>query len=365
MKLQDAFERIFAINLPFRTDRRARLERHLEETGIASAKDITWVRAICGDWTPPPAWWGAGNGAWGCLMSHVRIAQDAVHDELASYCVLEDDVVFHRNAPGMLDLFMREIPSDWGQLYLGGQFLHREPKQVSPWVLRPSNVNRTHAFALSKSTIPRFLQHIMHAPDYFDMRTSDEGTAALNHNYFHIDHQLGRAHERGDWTTYAPMWWIAGQQAGTSNISGRVTPCLWWHWRGRGHKLPFFFLENSPSTERRNTARNFLHCGYNLLAGTLIDIGLEKDLSDSELSNWLKMIAGEAVERWMLPGFEIPSKHPDLFARVQRLWEPGICQADPIGMADAAKYPFNGLCSDAPIQTLAALTRSAISTSPP
>lgn len=342
MKLEDAFERVVVINLPFKEERRCRLEEHLERNEIANPKALRWERAICGDWTPPPTWWGAGNGAWGCLMSHMRIAQDAVHDKVASYCVLEDDVVFHPHAPEMLGQFMKEVPSDWGQVYLGGQFLHREPEKISPWVMRPHNVNRTHAFALSKDTTPRYLQHILHAPDYFDMRADEQGASSLVHNCFHIDHQLGRAHERRDWNTYAPTWWIAGQEKGSSNISGRVNPQLWWHWRNRGHRLPFFFLPTNSGKTRREIAERYLHVGYNTKGQTLIDIGLGKKLTDDELVQWLQMIAGEAVERWRLPGFEVPKKHTGLPDRVRKLWKPGLLDAEEHLMAAVADYPFNG-----------------------
>ena len=111
MKLEEAFERVVVINLPFKADRRRRLEDDLYRSQIADPNKLRWERAICGDWTPPPGWWGAGNGAWGCLMSHVRIAQDAIHDGVASYCVLEDDVVFHPRSADMLEGFMRELPA--------------------------------------------------------------------------------------------------------------------------------------------------------------------------------------------------------------------------------------------------------------
>jgi GR25 family glycosyltransferase involved in LPS biosynthesis len=223
MKLEEAFDRVVVINLSFKTERRERLERHLEEVGIADPTKIKWERAVCGDFTPPPAWWGAGNGAWGCLMSHLRVGQDAVHDNVSSYCVLEDDVIFHPKAPEMLDCFMRELPRDWGQVYLGGQFLHREPERITPWVMRPYNVNRTHAFALSRNTISRYLQHIMHAPDYFEVRAYSSGGITVDQNCFHIDHQLGRAHERRDWNTYVPTWWLAGQEGGSSNIAAQAS----------------------------------------------------------------------------------------------------------------------------------------------
>ena len=348
MKLNEAFERVVIINLPFKTNRRCRLERHLEEGGIVDLAKVRWERAICGDWTPPPAWFGAGRGAWGCLMSHLRVGQDAVHDKLASYCVLEDDVVFHPEAPQMLEAFMREVPEDWGQVYLGGQYLRREPQLISPWVMRPYNVNRTHAFALSKKTIPRYLQHIMHAPDYLTLRLDDKGQASFDRNGFHIDHQLGRAHERRNWKTYTPKWWLAGHEAGGSNISGRKNPRLWWHWRGWGQQLPFVVVPANATDQERDWFRLYLHPGNNLLGTTLVDIGLDKDISDEELTKWLRMIAGEAIERWKLPGFEVPQKFPELPDRVQNLWAAGICEASEECVTRLAPYPFNGLCGGIP-----------------
>jgi len=344
MKLEDAFERVAVINLQFKSDRRSRLETHMTQCDIADPKKIHWVRAICGDWTPPPAWWGAGNGAWGCLMSHIRVAQDAVHDKIDSYCVLEDDVVFHPRATEMLNGVMRELPKDWGQLYLGGQFLHREPEFISPWIVRPYNVNRTHAFALSRGAIPKFLQHVMHAPDYFAVRTSSDGDIAFDHNCFHIDHQLGRAHERRTWNTYAPSWWLAGQDIGSSNISGRINPRLWWHWRAKGNALPFFVLKFPIPHTQRSLALRYIHPGNNLVRNTLVDIGINKELNDEELRQWLFMIAGEAIERWKLPGFELPNQESDLFERTQRLWPSGVLEfSEPV--VNAAKdYPFNGYC---------------------
>lgn len=344
MRLDEAFERVVVVNLSFKADRRERLGAQLKRCEIADPAKVVWERAVCGDLTPPPRWWGAGNGAWGCLMSHVRIAQDAAHDGLASYCVLEDDVVFHHRAPEMLGAFMAAVPPDWGQLYLGGQYLHREPEKISPAVVRPYNVNRTHAFAVSKETIPKFLQHVMNAPDYFEIRKGDDGTAAFDHNCFHIDHQLGRAHERREWNTYAPVWWLAGQEAGASSVSGRVNPRLWWHWRGWGQHLPFFYLEHNPGQKRRKSAIRYIHPGNNLVGDSLTDIGLDRALTDGELLNWLRMISGEAIDHWKLPGLEVPEKHPDLVDRIRKLWEPGILEANEPVMTAVAAYPFNGFC---------------------
>jgi GR25 family glycosyltransferase involved in LPS biosynthesis len=348
MKLDEAFERVVVVNLPFKAERRKRLEKNMQDVGIADLKNIRWERAICGDWTLAPKWWGAGNGAWGCLMSHVRVAQDAIHDKVASYCILEDDVVFHPRAAELLTYFWKELPNTWGQVYLGGQFLHREPAHVSPWVLRPYNVNRTHAYGVSAGTIPSFLQHVMNAPDYLTFRSGSEGTVTFDHNCFHLDHQLGRAHERFYWHTYAPRWWIAGQDEGESNISGRLNPRFWWHWRERGHQLPFFFIKSNAKSPQRAVAKQFLHAGNNLVEDTLVDIGVKAPLSDQDLLKWLRLIAGEAIEQWKLPGFEIPHQYPALREQVTALWNPGLIEADHFMMQLVAEYPFNGYCGGLP-----------------
>lgn len=341
MRLEDVFERIVVINLPFKEDRRTRLLTHFEEVNIVNPKCVHWHRGICGDWTPPPKWFGAGNGAWGCLMSHVRVAQDAAHDKIESYLVLEDDVIFHQKSAEMLASFMREVPSDWEQLYLGGQFLHKKPERISPWVMRPYNVNRTHAFALRKKTIPRFLQHVLHAPEYFSLRSNEQGGFSIQHNAFHIDHQLGRAHERKLWQTYAPTWWLAGQEGGKSNISGKTNPRLWWNWRELGQRLPFVFLPINPSQSQMEAGRRYLHAGNNLAKDSLIDIGITKRLGDEDLKKWLEMIAGEAVELWKLPGFEIPAEFPDLPARAAKVWNSGLLHIDQASLETLQEYPFN------------------------
>lgn len=344
MTLDEAFERVYVINLPFKVARREKLEQNLKTTGIVDPKKVFWERGVYGDWAPAPSWWGAGNGAWGCLMSHVRIAQDAAQDAVASYCVLEDDVVFHHRAQEMLDEFMTEVPDDWGQIYLGGQFLHQKPEPVSPWVVRPYNVNRTHAFALRKPAIPRFLQHVMHAPDYLNICDTSEECLSYTPNNYHIDHQLGRAHERRDWNVYAPTWWLAGQDEGPSSISGKTNVAMWWHWRSRGHCLPYLYLTSEHDVFARELAERHLHCGYNLFDNSFIDIGLTRNLSDLELESWLQMIAGEAIERWRIPAFEVPAKYPELIKRIESIWKHGVFILSKEKLAEVLDYPFNGLC---------------------
>lgn len=213
MTLHDHFERVVVLNLRYREDRLARFLKGAQASGMLTPSKITVIPAVSGDQCPPPAWWNAGNGAWGCMLSHHRVVCDAIGDNLESVLILEDDAIFDPKAS------IDTLPETWGQIYLGGQHL-RKPEvcfRRERWLVC-SNVNRTHAYALHRSAMAKFAAHIMHAPDY------------IARGAWHIDHQLGVAHERGDWPVFAPRWWVAGQAEGSSNVSGATNPAQWWQY---------------------------------------------------------------------------------------------------------------------------------------
>ena len=251
-------------------------------------------------------------------------------DRLESYLVLEDDVCFQPRAKEMLARLMREVPDDWDQVYLGGQHLKTpQPVAGSPFVLRGVNINRTHAFLLRRKAFARFQQHILHAPDY------------MAHPGWHIDHQLGQAHERRDWNVYCPAWWLAGQDEGSSNISGRTNPRMWWHPWTYSHHLPVTLI---PADLRNNLPeqwRETFHCGNNLRSGTLEDIGLaDAARSDDRLRDWLAMIAREAMDREKLPALQ----HPEIsLERVRRQWPAGAWPLEESQPGVWRDYPWNGL----------------------
>ena len=220
--LTDWFSRVYVINCAHRPDRLAAVMEHLKDTGMADVSKVHVFNAIIGDYTGHPAGWGSGNGAWGCLQSHRRLLEDVMHvrDErgdmlLESVLILEDDVFFVEEALDLLNEFMPEVPSDWGQIYLGGQHRRRVDTTGSPSVVVGNSVNRTHAHAISRAHIHAVYHHISYMEDY-------RGTSK------HVDHQLELAHNRKDWPVYCPARWIAGQEAGTSNISGKTNGRQLW-----------------------------------------------------------------------------------------------------------------------------------------
>lgn len=215
-KITDWFDRTFVINCAHRPDRLSRLREHVTDGGFADWDRITVVSAVIGDFTGHPAGWKAGNGAWGCMQSHRRILEDVLHlrDERGeltwdSVLILEDDVFFMEDALQRMEGFMPNVPPDWGQIYLGGQ--HRGTPQPTDrvGVMRGVRIHRTHAYAVSRGSAKAVYHHLSYLPDY------------LHKGPVHVDHQLEHAHQRGDWPVYCPDKWVCGQEAGTSNVSGR------------------------------------------------------------------------------------------------------------------------------------------------
>ncbi|NNE93811.1 MAG: hypothetical protein HKN23_19345 [Verrucomicrobiales bacterium] len=291
---------------------------------------------------PSPGWFGAGDGAWGCLMSHMRVAQDAIQDSVANYLVLEDDVVFHPQAKLFLENFLRELPDDWDQLYLGGQFLIHPPEPLSDWVLKAKNVHRTHAYGLNSGCIPTFLNHILQLPEFMLPVRDEFGLPKLVPRDWHLDHQLGRAHEKEAWKTYCPSWWLAGQRAGPSRVSDRETGELWWNWvsEERRSRMPFFFLK-SDAGDLAQKAKEVLHFGNSLRKGTLTDEGLDSSLDDTGLERWLNLIAREAIEQWKLPGFQLPETEENLLSRIQEAWSAGVREFDATIDCPPREYPYS------------------------
>lgn len=200
-----------------------RWEAFQERATKAGLTGYKKFHAIEGDKVPPSGWFRGGNGAWGCLMSHLRIVQDALmDDEPGHILVFEDDAVFSDDWLERMHKIMEEVGNNWDMLYLGGQHLHMP--RVKPYrmpynkeVVNARNINRTHAFAINKKFLRKYQQHIMYAPDYIDAKSN-----------FHIDHQLGILHQHQNYTILAAQPWVNGQGAGLSWTCGRKTGENWW-----------------------------------------------------------------------------------------------------------------------------------------
>ncbi len=127
-------------------------------------------------------------------------------DEVQSLLVLEDDAVVRDSFPADAARFLAAVPADWDQLMLGGQHI-ASPTPVSPGVVKCTNCQRTHAYAVRG----RFLR------DLYQLWSGSSG---------HCDHFMGPAQAR--YNVYAPDPFLVGQARGRSDINGARNPTKFW-----------------------------------------------------------------------------------------------------------------------------------------
>jgi len=260
------FDKAFVINLAIRPDRLNDFLSRMPEVSWLPKIEV-WP-AIHGDTCRPPPNWTAGNGAWGCLKSHLAILEHCLMERVASYIVFEDDAQFSHDFDSQGRQFIEALPDDWQQAYLGGQLQHERthpPVKVNELVYRPYNVNRTHCFAVSREGMLPIYQHCSDLP---------------YERHFHIDHHLGRWHEDARNKVYCPPRWIVGQHGARSNVSGRFENVTFFdppmkfakdHWLY--HKpVCVLFRANRAIAE---LCRDFLHFG-NQISPRGFDVTLEE-----------------------------------------------------------------------------------------
>lgn len=211
--------RAVCMNLDRRPDRWEQFQRNCPIAGVER------FAAIDGRKCRPPEWWRQGGGAWGCMMSHIRILEAALMDGLDQrggvLLVLEDDALFPPDFAEKAERFLLAVPKDWDQLYFGGQHRGvraRPPQRINGEVIRPYMVNRTQAYTVRGNFLRVLYRHLCNWPDH------------ARHPRHHVDHRMELLHACGRHNVYAPTRWIIGQAGGKSDVSGRMAQDRYWNY---------------------------------------------------------------------------------------------------------------------------------------
>lgn len=276
------FDRVIVVSLRRRMDRLGQFWARLEQTGWPFKTPIVF-EAIDGEKIPVPSGvsggnqWKSGGGAWGCMQSHRQILEHAILEGVDSLLVLEDDAYTVDSFPEKAAEFVKNLPSNWDGLMLGGQHMG-SPPSVVPGIVKCQNCQRTHAYAVRG----KYMRDLY----------------ALWHSYFgHCDHVMGPFQAR--YNVYAPDPFLIGQGSTRSDISGRLDPLRMWS--GTELKAEIALI-SAPHAIIRDLRPLGVHTGYTRDPGTDIDVGI-RDIflrPDSYISRvrklrqWAEMVRGEA-----------------------------------------------------------------------
>lgn len=251
------FDRVVCVNLDRRPDRWRKFRQRF--TGVKR------FPATDGQQANTPPLWGAGGPAWGCADSHIRAIRQAIEDGVGSLLLFEDDAKPVAGFAEKLDRVMANVPPDWEQLYLGGQHQHGNPQSIAPGVGRPSNVGRTHAWALRGAGLRKTLDFLTDF-DHWGRYPTD-----------HIDHRLGRMHTSGRVVVYAALPWLVIQGANLSDINGQQHADR--GWQVAGWREPAWVVAKRPGV-----------CRVGFMVPSLDGVHRER------LERLAKLIRGESCE---------------------------------------------------------------------
>lgn len=302
------FDRIVVINLAKNPERFTRIADELKHKCLAGPDDIVRHEAVHGDSMPHPAWYRAGNGAWGCLSSHIEVLEDAWNTGSEHTLIIEDDTVFADDLLTRFPEIMKEVPKEYGQLYLGGQH-QQAPAALSDTLWRGTSINRTHCYAVTRKFIPEILAHIMD----WDTHIKAAG------NPLHIDHTLEIGHQRRYWPVFCPRFWFAGQGENQSDINGRPQREMWWEYSVKQQylELPLLVLRTVDTPK---------HIKDLVFAGWPTDLdarGVNKKIEDAKkdkatLLREISWLAYVGFQHHSLPAVYLPEPEPT--SELQRLW---------------------------------------------
>lgn len=116
-RLFAAFERVYVINLPVRSDRRQDIAGQLARIGLGFAHPRVRLFDAIRPEDPGPF---PGVGVRGCFLSHLAVLREAAHGGLGAFLLLEDDVDFAPDIAARLGPLCAELAgTDWAVFYGG------------------------------------------------------------------------------------------------------------------------------------------------------------------------------------------------------------------------------------------------------
>jgi len=146
MVVTDYFNGAYCINLFSRMDKWAECLKEFDKHGLC----VEWHNGVDGEKIIYQG--DLKKGVVGCFMSHKNLITEARDSGLETILILEDDVAFDDNLNEKFNEWINEVPNDWDMLYLGGNHNVREVTKCDDHLMRATNTQTTHAYAI-KNTI--------------------------------------------------------------------------------------------------------------------------------------------------------------------------------------------------------------------
>jgi GR25 family glycosyltransferase involved in LPS biosynthesis len=171
--LNEYFNNIYLINLDKRPDKLQESLYELQKINTTAER----ISAIDGSLTFKKGM-NLTAGAYGLMLTHIQILEDAIKNNYSSILLLEDDVMF---VDGFMEKFESKInflPNDWDMFYLGGNNIFElgtfipvtgdlnviinkhNYKQLNHELVKTTHTQTTHAVAINNKFLKTLFDYI-------------------------------------------------------------------------------------------------------------------------------------------------------------------------------------------------------------
>lgn len=174
-RLQDAVDRVFVVNLPSRSDKRAKMSARLDFHDIShtfeSAVDgrsegvyKAWFQKISKKkFNSLESRLGRPElyycGAWGYNETYISILRSAMAENLSSIAIFDDDTLFHRDFTNLFDKLVRTTAYEQHSLiYLGCRFLDVDKSTLPEYVTQDLHVTGSYAIIIKSEVFKIILE---------------------------------------------------------------------------------------------------------------------------------------------------------------------------------------------------------------
>jgi GR25 family glycosyltransferase involved in LPS biosynthesis len=159
MCLNKISENIFVFNLKKREDRLLHIIKQLEKIGC---EKYEIVESIDGNNIDNPS--PIKNGAYGLVMTYVKLYEEIKNKNLQEIILIEDDCVFSENFCDEIESFYKNIPNDWSVLYFGGNHnTHvgvEKPKKINDFVNKVHNTFSAHCVVIKFEIFKKIIESL-------------------------------------------------------------------------------------------------------------------------------------------------------------------------------------------------------------
>lgn len=140
--IEKYFDKIYVINLARRTDRWVQIMTLFKTFGITKFERFEAY--------DKPLLDGKPNGNMGCTASHRALLEVIAYNQIPRALIFEDDCDFTRgDFHERFAEFIKEVPDDWDQLYLGAGYGENPIARVSPHVIRSGRLLTTSSYGIT------------------------------------------------------------------------------------------------------------------------------------------------------------------------------------------------------------------------